>query len=207
MACFPFFVDLKGVPGLVIGGGRVALGKVERLLPFGPRLTVTAPAILPELEAVPGLTLRRRPFLEDDLDGAALEVAAAGPATHRRAAALCRERRIPVNVVDDREASTFLFPALLRRGELTVGVSTGGCSPTAAAELRDRFARCLPDGIEDILDYLGSVRPWVRSEVEETARREAVLRALCRRCLELGRPLTLEETADLVQAGSGEEEP
>ena len=68
MACFPFFVDLKGVPGLVIGGGRVALGKVERLLPFGPRLTVTAPAILPELEAVPGLTLRRRPFREEDLD-------------------------------------------------------------------------------------------------------------------------------------------
>ena len=90
MACFPFFVDLKGVPGLVIGGGRVALGKVERLLPFGPRLTVTAPAILPELEAVPGLTLRRRPFREEDLDGAAFVVAAAGPETDRRAAALCR---------------------------------------------------------------------------------------------------------------------
>ena len=152
MACFPFFVDLKGVPGLVIGGGRVALGKVERLLPFGPRLTVTAPAILPELEAVPGLTLRRRPFREEDLDGAAFVVAAAGPETDRRAAALCRERRIPVNVVDDREESTFFFPALLKRGELSVGVSTGGRSPSAAAYFRDRLAENLPEGVEDAVE-------------------------------------------------------
>lgn len=198
MAYFPFFVDLKDVPGLVIGGGRVALGKVERLLPYGPRLTLVSPAVLPELEEMPGLTLLRRPFEERDLAGADFVVAAAGPETDRRAAALCRARRIPVNVVDDREESTFFFPALLKRGELSVGVSTGGCSPSAAAYFRDRFAEDLPEGVEEILEYLGAVRPWVREHVEGAARREAVLKALCRRCLELGRPLTPEEMRSLA---------
>ena len=198
MAYFPFFVDLKDVPGLVIGGGRVALGKVERLLPYGPRLTLVSPAVLPDLEEIPGLTLLRRPFEEGDLAGAAFVVAAAGPETDRRAAALCRARRIPVNVVDDREESTFFFPALLKRGELSVGVSTGGCSPSAAAYFRDRFAEDLPEGVEEILAYLGAVRPWVREHVEGAARREAVLKALCRRCLELGRPLTPEEMRSLA---------
>ena len=197
MAYFPIFVELEGVPGLIIGGGRVALAKVERLLPYGPKLTLAAPDILPALEAVPGLTLLRRPFEAGDLAGAAFVVAAAGPETDRRAAALCRARGIPVNVVDDRQESTFLFPALLRRGALSVGVSTGGSSPSAAVALRDQFAEEIPERVEEVLDYLAVVRTRVKAALPAGPGREALLRALCSRCLELGRPLTAAEELEL----------
>ena len=57
MAYFPFFVELDGADGLITGGGTVALRKIEKLLPYGPRLTVAAPEIAPEMETIPGLTL------------------------------------------------------------------------------------------------------------------------------------------------------
>ncbi len=62
MAYFPFFVELSGKKGLIVGGGTVALRKAEKLLPYGPELTLAAPRLLPGLEALPGLTLLRCPF-------------------------------------------------------------------------------------------------------------------------------------------------
>ena len=116
----------------------MALRKVEKLLPYGPRLTVVSPALLPELEAIPGLTLLRRAFSPQDLDEVFFVVAATDDQNlNREISALCRERRIPVNVVDDREACSFLFPALVRHGDLSVGISTGGASPTAAIWLKE----------------------------------------------------------------------
>lgn len=197
MAYFPFFVQLEGVPALVIGGGRVALGKVTRLLPYGPHLTIVSPQFLPEMEAIPGLTLIRRPFVPEDLEGMSFVVAAAGPEVDLQAARLCRERGLPVNVVDNRDESSFIFPALLRRGDLSVGVSTGGSSPSAAVCLRDEFSRQLPSELEDILTYLKQARPNVRARIAQGARREAVMRALCRRCLELERPLTPAEAEEV----------
>ena len=137
MGYFPFFVDLEGQPGLIVGGGTVALRKADKLLPYGPHLTVVSPHILPELERIPGLTLSRREFSPADLDGMLFAIAATDDrGLNRRIAELCRERHIPVNAVDDREACSFLFPALVKRGDLSVGISTGGASPTAAIWLK-----------------------------------------------------------------------
>lgn len=190
MAYFPFFVDLTGLDGLIVGGGAVALRKARTLLPYGPRLRVAAPEICPAFLELEGVELLRRPFEEADLEGCAFAVAATDDqALNRRVAALCGRRRIPVNVVDDREASGFLFPALLRRGELSVGVSTGGASPAAAALIRDRFARALPERTGEILAFLARAR---RSMPRGEARRR-LLAGLAEECLEAGRPLTGEE--------------
>ena len=67
MSYFPFFMEMEGRPGLIVGGGTVACRKVEKLLPYGPRLTVVAPENAPEIAAVKGLTLLRRPFRPEDL--------------------------------------------------------------------------------------------------------------------------------------------
>ena len=67
MAYFPFFVDLEGKRGLVVGGGTVALRKVEKLLPYGPRLTVVALEFRPEFRELQGVELLRRPFEQTDL--------------------------------------------------------------------------------------------------------------------------------------------
>lgn len=195
MSCFPFFMELEGRNALIAGGGTVALRKIEKLLPYGPRLTVAAPVIAEEIAALPGLRLLRRPFQPQDLTGMAFAIAAtADPAVNRRIAALCRERGILVNVVDDPEACTFLFPALVKRGELSIGVSSGGASPTAAAYLREQIEALLPDCLEDVLDFLKALRPGVKALLPEGPVRSEAFAALFRRCLEAGRPLTPAET-------------
>ena len=194
MGYFPFFVELEGAPGLIVGGGRVALRKVEKLLPYGPRLTVIAPEICPALEEVPGLTLMRRPFQPEDVAGMAFVIAASDHGElNRRVARLCREERIPVNVVDDREACSFLFPALVKRGPLSVGISTGGSSPTAAVWLKERVAGLLPEGLEDILAWLEGQRPLLKARCPAEEDRARGFSALFSACLATGRPLTEEE--------------
>lgn len=206
MAYFPFFVDLRGREGLIVGGGPVALRKAQKLLPYGPRLRVVAPALRPEFQELEGVELIQRPFKEADLDGCDFTVAATDDrALNRRIAALCAERRIPVNAADSREESTFLFPALLRRGALSVGVSAGGAAPAAAACLRDKFAQVLPERIEEILDFLDRARETVRREEPDGPARRLLLAALAAECMEAGRPLTEEEfRRRLSSGGEGE---
>ena len=76
MAYFPFFVDLEGKHGLIVGGGAVALRKAQKLLPYGPRLTVVAPKLKAEFWELHGVEFLRRPFAVTDLDGCAFAVAA-----------------------------------------------------------------------------------------------------------------------------------
>ena len=173
MGWFPFFVQLEGARGLLVGGGRVALRKAEKLLPFGAQLTVVAPCICPPLAALPGLTLCRRAFADSDLSPAPdFVIAATGNrALDRRIAALCRTRRILVNVVDDPAACGFYFPALVQRGRLCIGISTGGASPTAAAWLRQKIEALLPPGFDGILDRLAARREAVKAEGGSEAKR------------------------------------
>ena len=173
MGWFPFFIQLEGARGLLVGGGRVALRKAEKLLPFGAQLTVVAPCICPPLAVLPGLTLCRRAFADSDLSPAPdFVIAATGDrALDRRIAALCRTRRILVNVVDDPAACGFYFPALVQRGRLCIGISTGGASPTAAAWLRQKIEALLPPGFDGILDRLAARREAVKAEGGSEAKR------------------------------------
>lgn len=203
MAYFPFFIDLEGRKGLVVGGGAVAVRKIEKLLPYGPRLTVAAPEILPEIEALPGLTLLHRAFDPAMLEGKFFVIAAADSREVNRAvSALCREKGILVNVVDDKEQCAFLFPALARRGELSVGVSTGGASPSAAAWVRRRVDEVVPENFGELLAYLASLRPMVRARAPEE-RRAAVFSRLFALCLERGFPLE-EAALEAVLEGAPE---
>lgn len=206
MAYFPFFVDLTGRRGLIVGGGAVALGKARKLLPYGPRLVVTAPELRPEFQEMEGVETVRRPFEEIDLYGCDFAVAATDDReVNRCVAELCKARRIPVNVADSGEDSTFLFPALLLRGELSVGVSASGAAPAAAACLRDRFAQVLPEDVEAILRYLEDLRKSLRQAVPDGKTRRRLLAALAEECMEAGRPLTGEELDQrLADAERGE---
>ena len=167
MAYFPFFVDLEGQRGLIVGGGTVALRKAEKLLPYGPALTVVAPEPVSELAALP-VELTRREFQPEDLDRADFVIAATdNEEENHRISALCQGRKIPVNVVDDKEACSFLFPALVRRGNLSVGVSTGGSSPTAAIWLKEQIEGLLPEQTEEILTWLEAQRPLLQERLPD----------------------------------------
>lgn len=190
MAYFPFFMDVSAGDGLIVGGGRVALRKIEKMLEFDARLTVCAPSLLPEIEAIPGLTLLRRPFEPSMAEGKLFVISATGDsALNRRISALCREKGIPVNVADDRDACTFLFPALVKRGPLSIGISTGGASPSAAVYWKDLIARSIPPDVGEMLEYLDSLRDAVKQSVPGERDRAALFAALFQRCLAEGWPL------------------
>ena len=94
-----------------------------------------------------------RPFVPEDIEGCAFVIAATDDRElNHRISALCQEKGILVNVVDDKDYCGFLFPSLVKEGKLTAGISTAGASPQIAAELRSRMARELPNQMEEILD-------------------------------------------------------
>ncbi len=197
MAYFPLFVELEKKPCLIVGGGTVALRKAEGLLCCGARLTVVAPAFAPGWDALAGrAALLRRVFCPADADGQMLVIAAADDtAVNAAVAAQCRAARIPVNTVDDPEHCTFLFPALVRRGALCVGISTGGASPTAAAYVRRRIEAALPedDAWEGILAFLAAQRPHIQACVPSAPARARIFAALFEACMARGGPLDAQE--------------
>ena len=199
MAYFPFFMELAGKKGLIVGGGPVALRKVRTLLSYGAALTVADPEPLPQLEALPGVRVRREPFSPGLLEGMFFVVAASGDSgLNRRVSQLCRARGILVNAADDREACTFLFPALVREGPLSVGVSTGGSSPSAAVWVKERLEELLPRDFGSLLEELEALRPLVKAAIPDQRRREKVFQALFLARLEAGRPLSGEEVRALT---------
>ena len=198
MAYFPFFVPLEDKKGLIIGGGAVALRKANSLLDYGPALTVTAPCICRELKALP-LSIRERPFRPEDVEGMDFVIAASDDrSVNAEAARLCREKKLPVNVADSPEDSTFLFPSLIRRGDLSVGVSTGGASPTAARWLRQEVEALLPHRTEEILSDLQQRRAWAKEQNLQEKSRSDLLRRLFFASLEAGRALTDREAEQIL---------
>lgn len=214
MGYFPFFMDIGGRKGVVVGGGRVAARKVERLAAFGPHLTVIAPRIeecmraqekLFQKDAASALFFCERKFELEDLEGADFVIAATDDEVlNGRISEYCMERHVPVNVVDDREKCSFFFPALVREGSLTVGISTDGKSPLAASRVKEEISRILPDGIGDIIDLMGQIRPYVMElEAEETVRKE-ILKKLFLYCSERDGKVTIAELLDQLR-GNAEE--
>lgn len=201
MAYFPLFIDLEGARCLVVGGGPVALRKAKTLLDYGARVTVVAPRVQPALAALPGVTVCVRPFAEADLTGARLVLAVTDDRTlNGRIGCLCRERDIPVNVADSRAESTFLFPSVVRRGPLSVGITTGGASPTAAQYARRAVEAALPEELGDILPYLAESRLRVQQALraESEAARAQKFAALFDACMAKGRALTEKEEQALL---------
>lgn len=117
MGYFPFFIDIKGKRGLVVGGGRIAAHKVEKLRPFGAKLTVIAPVIRKELIEDKSIICLEREFEDSDIREQFFVIAASdNRELNAHIGHICREKGILVNVVDDRENCGFLFPALVKEG-------------------------------------------------------------------------------------------
>lgn len=207
MAYFPFFIDMKDKKGLVVGGGRVAARKILALLPYGPCLTVCATAPLPELEVLPGLTVRREPFSPALLEGVFFVIAATNDREENcRIAQLCKAQSIPVNVAVPGEEGTFLFPALVRRGPLSIGISTSGTSPSAARFLKEQIEELLPADLEPILAWMDGMRAELKQSGLPQEQRARLLSQLFSAALQAGRPLSQEETHTLLNLESKSED-
>jgi uroporphyrin-III C-methyltransferase/precorrin-2 dehydrogenase/sirohydrochlorin ferrochelatase len=166
---FPLFFDLNGQKVLIVGGGEVALRKVSLLERTGALITLVAPQIAPELmqrAAQAKLKLAIREFVPDDLDGARLVIVATSRrAVNRWIANLSEARNIPVNVVDDVQASRFIVPAIVDRGPVLVAISTGGASPVLARRLRERLEALIPARIGELASWLKALRGAARRKL------------------------------------------
>ena len=204
MPHFPMFVDLKDKPILIVGGGAVALRKLKKLVPYGAIPTVVAPEIVPEIVEM-GVPFEKRSFLESDLTPRpALVIAATDDKViNREVARLCKSLNIPVNVADDPECCTFLFPALVHRGEFSAGISTGGASPTAAVYFKERLEAQVPENLEEILDWLAEQRLELKKTIPDQAKRAGIFRRMFDACMARGAPLTEKETAQYMEAPLG----
>jgi uroporphyrin-III C-methyltransferase / precorrin-2 dehydrogenase / sirohydrochlorin ferrochelatase len=179
---FPVFFDLAGQKVLIVGGGEVALRKVSLLERTGASISVIAPEIAPELmqrAAAGKLKLAIREFAPDDLDGARLVIVATSRrALNRWVAKLSEARNIPVNVVDDREASRFIVPAIIDRDPVLVAISTGGTSPVLARRLRERLEALIPKRIGELASWLQALRSVARQKLRDTDERRRFFEAV-----------------------------
>jgi uroporphyrin-III C-methyltransferase / precorrin-2 dehydrogenase / sirohydrochlorin ferrochelatase len=179
---FPVFFDLTGQRVLIVGGGEVALRKISLLERTGALITVVAPEIAPEImqrAAAGKLKLAIREFAPDDLDGARLVIVATSRrAVNRWIANLSESRNIPVNVVDDREASRFIVPAIIDRDPVLVAVSTGGTSPVLARRLRERLEALIPARIGELASWLKALRGTARRKLRDTEERRRFFEAV-----------------------------
>lgn len=144
---FPQFVDVRGKQILIAGAGIIASRRISTLAGFDVQIKVVAPKVS---ETVRGLaesgrvSLEERPFEEGDLPGADLVLAATDDReVNRRIGLLCREKGIAVNVADRKEECDFYFPAVIRKGDLIVGLTAGGKNHSLAAKGKRIISRAL----------------------------------------------------------------
>ena len=164
MRYFPLNLDIAGKKALVVGGGQVALRKVERLLECCAVVTVVSPEFCRGLTRMRGIKRIRRRYRKTDIRGAALVISATDSmGANRRVYEHATEAGIPVNVVDQPELCSFTVPAVVSRGELLVTISTGGGSPALSARIRRHIEEHLDASFADHLELLERMRPVVRS--------------------------------------------
>jgi len=177
---YPVFLRLQGRRVLLVGGGKVAAGKLEGLLAAGAQVMVVAPEIRSELER-PGVILARRAFEDADLDGAWYAVAAAPPEVNRHVGAAAEPRRVFVNAVDDPLHATAYLGGVVRRDGVTISVSTEGRAPALAGLLREALEAWLPGDLGEWMAAAdGARRAWREQGVPMEQRRPQLLETLNR---------------------------
>jgi uroporphyrin-III C-methyltransferase / precorrin-2 dehydrogenase / sirohydrochlorin ferrochelatase len=179
MRYFPLFLDLAGKPVLLVGGGEVAARKYALLKDAGAHITVVAPALGAELttELTAGaLVHHARGFETADVGGHWLVVAATDDrAVNAAAAAAAHAARIPCNVVDDRELSSFIMPAIIDRSPVQIAVSTGGTSPVLARLIRERLETLLDSSLGTLAEFADRWRDAVKRKFADLGARRRFL--------------------------------
>jgi precorrin-2 dehydrogenase/sirohydrochlorin ferrochelatase len=159
---YPLFLNLTDQPVVVIGAGNVATRKIRTLLVAGACVTVISPqanTVLRQLIRRKRVRWIRRRYRRGDLRGARLAIAATGdPAVNELVCAEAKQRRLLVNCVAPPAAGNFIVPSQVRRGGITLAISTGGTSPAFAKRLRRDLERFLSDGYPALLKKMVAER-------------------------------------------------
>ncbi|MBQ3489226.1 MAG: bifunctional precorrin-2 dehydrogenase/sirohydrochlorin ferrochelatase [Clostridia bacterium] len=196
MTHFPLFLDIKDKEILIFGGGEFALQRVKKLFPFSARLRVISEQIceaIHQLENSESVMLEERAFSENDLDRfPPFVIIAEDEEKTARIYKACQKRHIPVNAVDQPKYCDIIFPSVVSTEHLCIGISSGGISPTATVEFKERIEQMIPENMDGILEWMGELRNDINENLPKEKRKRA-LREAFRKAMERNRPLTSEE--------------
>ncbi len=201
---FPMFVKLAGRRCLVVGAGKVGGPKIGALIDTGARIRVVAIEASPAVRewARDGkIELEPRPFSAEDLDGIFLTVVAT--ASSRLNESIYREaqrRGVLCNVVDVPEYCDFFYPAVVRRGDLQIAISTAGQSPSLAQKLRQQLEKQFGVGYAAWVAELGETRKLIlASDLDKEHKLELLHSLASREAVEAA----LEDAPVLAAKGEG----
>jgi precorrin-2 dehydrogenase / sirohydrochlorin ferrochelatase len=162
---FPMFMKLAGKQCLVVGAGKVGEPKIGGLIDTGARIHVVAIAASDQVREwadVGKIELALRPFSTGDLDGKFLAVVAtASRSLNELVYREAQQRGVLCNVVDVPELCDFFYPAVVRRGDLQIAISTAGQSPSLAQRLRQQLEHQFGEGYAAWVEQLGATRRLV----------------------------------------------
>ncbi|TYQ18071.1 UNVERIFIED_CONTAM: precorrin-2 dehydrogenase/sirohydrochlorin ferrochelatase [Acetivibrio alkalicellulosi] len=179
MPYFPFFINIKGKCCLVVGGGEVATRKVKALIEFGPQIKVISPEAkqyIIELSKEEKLNYIKRKYQEDDLEDVFIVIAATNDKKiNEKIYKQAIEKNIFVNVVDMPDMCNFYFPAIVRRDEMVVGISTSGSYPALAKKTRLKIDKMLDDKSFEYFNLLKEYRKKAINEIKNEDKRKTLL--------------------------------
>jgi len=184
MEYYPISLDVSGKRCVVVGGGRVAVRKVERLLDCGAEVVVVSRDLAPELadwKSEGRIVHREAEYDAASLDGAFLVIGATDrDAVNAAVSRDARARGLLVNIVDEPARCNFILPSLHRQGDLVITVSTGGKSPALAKKLREELARLYGPEYGALADILGALRERIRARGRPVEENKACFDAVVR---------------------------
>jgi precorrin-2 dehydrogenase/sirohydrochlorin ferrochelatase len=182
MRYYPLFIDLHTQRCLVIGGGAVAERKVDTLLQAGGRVTVISPTLTPQLHvwrSQGAITAYVRPYQAGNLQGFSLVFAATdNEALHQQVAREAHEAGVLLNVVDRPALCSFIVPAIVSQGDLTLAISTSGASPALAKKIRHDLEQQFGPEYAVALSILARVRDQVTNATLTSEERQRLFTAL-----------------------------
>jgi len=171
---FPVFLQLNKLHVLLVGGGNVGLEKLTALLGNSPKATVTLVAreistdVRSYVADYPAVRLRERAFEEADLDGVDLVVVASNnPQLNAHIRNECRKRHFLINVADKPDLCDFYLGSVVKKGNLKLGISTNGKSPTIAKRIKELLNDALPDEIDETLTYMSQLRDLLKGDFND----------------------------------------
>lgn len=167
---FPVFFKLEQLPLLIVGGGKVALEKVNAVVQNSPgaKITLVSPEILPEIKHLSRLhhiKLIQRPFFTEDLIGKKLVIVAVNNkeiSTYVKKEA--SQFNVLVNVADKPEECDFYLSSVVKKGNLKIAISTNGQSPTMAKRLKEVLHENIPNEVEDGIEKLNTLRTYLKGD-------------------------------------------
>ena len=148
---FPLFVDLTKKSIIVIGAGKIAARRVKSLLPFVGDMKVIAPEVSSEITEMAAssegaLVIEQRPFEPSDLDGADVVLAVTNDKElNTRIGALCKEKKILVNVSHEKELCDFYFPGVVQKDNVVIGITASGKDHSEARKVTEQIRAMMED--------------------------------------------------------------